>query len=138
MTGIVEYHAKHFAGIDKLWREVFPNDAPRNHAEHSIPSKLALEDGLFWVAEDASGTVVGSIMAGWDGHRGWLYTVAVHPSCQRSGIGGKLVDRAVEALRSRGCRKVNLQIRAGNEAVTAFYRDLGFIVEERTSMGREI
>ncbi len=138
MTQILNYREEHFAGVDQLWRTVFPSDPPRNRAEQAIALKLAQNDELLWVAEDDTGAVVGTIMAGWDGHRGWLYSVAVDPRRQRSGVGRLLVSHAIEELDRRGCNKVNLQIRAGNEAVAAFYKELGFAVEDRVSMGLEI
>ncbi|MEM8724154.1 MAG: GNAT family acetyltransferase [Pseudomonadota bacterium] len=138
MIQIQPYGFAHFNGVDQLWRTVFPDDPPRNRAGSAIPAKLSLEDELFWVAIDSGGAVVGTIMAGWDGHRGWLYSVAVDPEKHRSGIGRALVEHAVTELRSRGCAKVNLQIRAGNDAVAAFYSKLGFSTEARISMGREL
>ncbi|WP_432201437.1 GNAT family acetyltransferase [Erythrobacter sp. W53] len=135
---IVVYEERHFEGVDALWRRCFPNDPPRNQAAQAIPLKVALADDMFWVAENEGGKVVGTIMARWDGHRGWLYTVAVDPELQRAGVGRQMVDHALAELRERGCSKVNLQIRAGNEPVAAFYRDLGFVIEDRISMGREI
>ena len=138
MIRVVEYRADHFSAIDRLWRIVFPDAPPRNRAELAIPAKLALKDGLLLVAEKAAGQVVGTIMAGWDGHRGWLYAVAVDPVAQRQGVGRALVATSLDRLAARGCGKVNLQIRAGNTAVVAFYERLGFTVEPRTSMGRTI
>ncbi len=132
---VVEYRVEHFAGIDRLWRKVFPDDPPRNRADLAIPAKLALDDGLLFVAETEAGGV-GTIMAGWDGHRGWLYAVAVDPAAQRQGIGRTLVEAALERLAARGCGKVNLQIRAGNEAVVAFCATPGFSTEPLISMGR--
>ncbi len=124
-------------GVDLLWRQLFPDDPPRNRANASIPQKLACDD-LIFVAEDQDGSVVGSIMAGYDGHRGWLYAVAVDQQVQRAGIGSKLVGEAVEQLKALGCTKVNLQIRAGNEAVAEFYAKLDFVEEARISMGRAL
>ncbi|MEM7666804.1 MAG: GNAT family acetyltransferase [Pseudomonadota bacterium] len=138
MTIIALYQAEHFEGVDRLWQMVFPSDPARNRASNAIPAKLALDDGLFWVALDRDEAVIGTIMAGWDGHRGWLYTVAVDPAHQRTGCGRMLVEHALEELRRRGCNKVNLQIRSGNEEVAEFYRTMGFTVEPRTSMGREL
>lgn len=135
---VAAYREEYFDGVDRLWTRVFPDDPPRNRAAHAIPAKLALEDGLFWVALDENDRVIGTTMAGWDGHRGWLYAVAVDENCRRGGVGKALVEHAVAALKARGCEKVNLQIREGNEAVTAFYESLGFAVEPRTSMGRMI
>ena len=96
-----------------------------------------MQDGLFFVAMRQD-RVAGSILAGYDGHRGWLYSVAVHPSHRLVGIGSALVRHAELALVERGCMKINLQIVAGNEAVTAFYKALGYAVEDRISMGKRI
>lgn len=135
---LIPYHDGHFGGVDALWRACFPNDPPRNRAEIAIPAKLSLNDDLLLIAEDRSGKVIGTVMAGYDGHRGWLYAVAVDPAAQRSGIGTVLVKEACQRLRALGCMKVNLQVRAGNEAVAAFYRKLGFAEEPRISMGRSL
>ena len=96
-----------------------------------------MHDDMLFVATDVD-SVIGTAMAGYDGHRGWLYTVAVSPEDRRRGIGTALVRHAVEALRMAGCTKVNLQIRATNTAVRGFYESLGFGVEERLSMGMHI
>ncbi|MFL0355024.1 GNAT family acetyltransferase [Erythrobacter sp. GH1-10] len=138
MTRVLNYRDEHFDGVDRLWREVFPGAAPRNRAENAIPSKVALGDGLFWVALDGKGQVIGTAMAGWDGHRGWLYLIATSPDHRRKGVGKALVERAVAELGKRGCGKVNLQIRADNVEVASFYASLGFIEEPRMSMGREL
>lgn len=129
------YQAADFAGLDALWREAFPNDPPRNRAEQSIPAKLTMNDDLLFVAVE-HGEVIGSIMAGYDGHRGWLYSVAVRQSAKRRGIGTALVETAEAALRALGCPKINLQVRSTNAAVIEFYKELGFSVEDHISMGR--
>ena len=98
-----------------------------------IDEKLAVDDMIF-VAEDG-GIITGACMAGYDGHRGWLYAVAVLPEYRREHIGSQLVEFAMQALKSRGCIKVNLQIRSTNTKVAAFYKSLGFASEERLSMG---
>jgi ribosomal protein S18 acetylase RimI-like enzyme len=123
--------------VSALWSEVFPNDPPHNAAAVAIPRKLAVQPELFFVAEE-DGHVAGTIMAGYDGHRGWLYAVAVSPRLRRRGIGTALVQHAVSALAALGCLKVNLQVRAGNDSAVAFYRKLGFAVEERVSMGKRL
>lgn len=74
-------------------------------------------------------------MAGYDGHRGWLYAVAVCQSHQGSGVGRALVNHAEAALKGRGCLKVNLQVREGNP-VAGFYAGLGYEVEPHISMGK--
>ncbi len=77
-------------------------------------------------------------MAGYDGHRGWLYAVAVLLEYRRTGTGSSLIDHAVRCLQEIGCIKVNLQIRSTNEEVAAFYESLGFAREDRLSMGMRI
>ena len=112
-------------------------DYPRAHNDPalSIRRKTAAADGLFWVAE-AEGAVVGTVMAGWDGHRGWIYSLGVLPAHRGSGVGSALMRRAVDELKKRDCPKVNLQVVEGNRGVVDFYAKLGFQVEERISMGR--
>jgi ribosomal protein S18 acetylase RimI-like enzyme len=79
--------------------------------------------------------IVGACIAGYDGHRGWLYAVAVLEQHRRAGTGAKLVNYAMQGLKKLGCVKVNLQIRPSNTAVSKFYQNLGFEIEERISMG---
>jgi ribosomal protein S18 acetylase RimI-like enzyme len=133
----VKYHKDNFEGVRLLWQEVFPNDPPSNAAEVAVPAKLKMQPELFLVAID-QGSVVGSIMAGYDGHRGWLYALAVRLSRQRQGIGAALVKQAENLLSLMGCTKINLQVRTSNNGVIGFYQSLGYEIEERTSMGKRI
>jgi len=77
-------------------------------------------------------------MAGYDGHRGWLYYLAVLPEYQKKGYGKKLVKKAVNELRKLGCLKVNLQVRTDNTSIVNFYKHLGFKEEERVSLGMHL
>ncbi len=119
-----------------LWCTVFPDDPPHNEPGAMLDAKLAIDD-LVFVAEQG-GALIGACMAGYDGHRGWLYAVAVLEEYRRAGTGADLVHEAIRALQELGCIKVNLQIRATNTAVASFYKSLGFKVEERLSMGKLI
>ena len=119
-----------------LWRTVFPDDPPHNEPAAVLAAKLAVDDLVFVAGDDER--LNGACMAGYDGHRGWLYAVAVRPDARRQGLGQALVEVALDALHERGCSKVNLQIRADNSAVESFYRALGFAVEDRISMGRHL
>ena len=125
------------AGVIALWERVFPDNQPHNAPATVFDAKLVMGDDLLFVAEDAE-CIIGTVMAGYDGHRGWLYTVAVSPECRRRGVGTDLVRHAVDALRAVGCIKVNLQIRATNAAVRGFYESLGFEAEALLSMGLHI
>lgn len=118
-----------------LWRRVFPDDPPRNAPERVIESKLRVQPELLLVAEGGS-RVVGAVMAGYDGFRGWIYHLGVLPEHQRRGVGTMLVRTAEERLLGLGCVKVNLQIRSSNAAVAEFYRSLGYAAEDRLSMRR--
>ena len=130
------YNDAHFEGIRALWQESSePGNPQWNVAGVVIPAKLAAQPDLLIVAVEGD-TVVGSIMPGYDGHRGWLYALAVLKSHRRRNIGTLLVREAEKRLRALGCTKINLQVRASNSAVTAFYEKLGYAVEERISMGR--
>ena len=117
-----------------LWTRVFPDDPPHNEPAMMLATKLAVDDLVIVVESD--GDLAGACMAGYDGHRGWLYAVAVDSRHRRGGLGTALVEFAVAELVKLGCPKVNLQIRAGNTAVAEFYESLGFTVEERLSMGK--
>ncbi len=75
-------------------------------------------------------------MAGFDGNSGWVYSLAVDPDFRRKGIGTALMKKAEKLLSQIGCSKLNLQIRANNSDVRAFYEKLGYGVEDRISMGK--
>lgn len=118
-----------------LWREVFGYKEARNDPAASIRRKLAVQRELFFVAM-VEGELAGTIMSGYDGHRGWIYSLAVAPRFRRHGIGTALMRHAEKALADRGCPKINLQVMPSNSAVVAFYQKLGYNVEERVSMGK--
>ena len=138
MTTIAHYDdTLHRAQVIALWKDVFGYDTPHNEPGLVIDRKVAVRDDLFFVAL-AEQTLVGTVLAGYDGHRGWLYSVAVDPSHRRMGVGKALVAHAELSLIAMGCPKINLQIIADNERVVAFYGMLGYDVEPRLSMGKRI
>lgn len=144
------------AAVEALWTRVFPDDPPRNAPALMIENKLKVQPELLLVGEvdgvDAAAAaaggaggagavgarIVGAVMAGYDGVRGWIYHLAVAPEFRRRGYGAQLVRAAEAGLRTLRCAKVNLQVRASNREVIAFYRSVGYEVEERVSMGRRI
>jgi len=135
---ILQFEAQaHRAQVAELWQRVFGYESAHNAPHFVMDKKLVVRDGLFFVAE-AGGKVVGSIMAGYDGHRGWIYSLAVLPEYRRRGLGSRLMRHAEERLKLLGFPKINLQIMQGNEAVEAFYRKLGYQTEQRISMGKKI
>jgi len=121
--------------VAQLWREVFPGSPTWNDPVTDIQRKLQIQRELFLVAIIDS-TVVGTAMAGYDGHRGWVYYVAVKTAYRRKGIGAALMNRVEHDLKQIGCPKLNLQVRADNDEVVAFYQKLGYKVEPRVNMGK--
>jgi len=110
---------------------------PPNDPHADFRRKLAVRPDLFLVGElDAS--IVASVMAGYEGHRGWLNYLAVDPSRRRQGLGRAIVSEAERRLMSLGCPKVNLQIRTSNQEVVEFYRRIGYSVDEVISMGKRL
>ena len=127
--------------LAQLWSAVFPDDPPRNAPDRMIDGALAVCPQSLLVAEldgAVDRTIVGAVIAGFDGVRGWIYHLAVAPAHRRRGIATRLMRSAEASLRARGCSKINLQVRPSNESVVAFYRALGYQVEERLNMGRPL
>ena len=108
-----------------------------NDPARDIERKLALRDGGLLVAVQGD-ILCGSVMAGYDGHRGWINYLATNPSMRRQGIGRMLVTEAEALLTQRGCPKVNLQIRSTNTQVAEFYRRIGYLDDDVISMGRRL
>lgn len=111
---------------------------PWNDPYKDIGRKCSVSPELFWVGTDASGQLMATIMVGYDGHRGWINYLAVHPAHQRQGHARQLMQRAEQALFELGCPKLNLQVREGNEAVITFYESLGYTDDKTVSMGKPL
>ncbi len=133
---IRKYEVKDRKNLVALWQEVFPDDPPHNEPNKVIASKVEVDDLIFLAEHKLE--IVGACIAGYDGHRGWLYAVAVKPNFRRQGIGASVIQSAEEALRKLGCIKINLQIRSSNSQVQAFYSSIGYLTEERVSMGKRL
>jgi len=127
--------------IVAFWRVVFPeyNDPtrPQRDPRTNIVRKLAFGDGLFWLASD-EGEVVGTAMAGYDGHRGWLYSLGVHPSRREQGVGRGLLAHAEAELRKLGCPKVNVQVLDSSGGAHEFWRAAGYQPDPVRSFGRRL
>lgn len=89
---------------------------------------------LALVVPVGDGVLAGSLLGAYDGRRGWVNRLAVHPEHQGRGVGGALLDTFEERLRQRGCRKVNLLIRAENTGVSRFYAGHGYAAVPLTFM----
>jgi len=125
---ITEFTMDGFPLIHVLWQRaglwMRPSDGPEATA-----LKLERDPGLFLVARDGKGAIVGAVMGGWDGRRAYVYHLAVLPERLREGIGGLLMDELEERFRKLGAMKAKLQILTGNEASRAFFERRGYLYE---------
>jgi ribosomal protein S18 acetylase RimI-like enzyme len=130
------YVAADVASVVALWRACGLT-RPQNDPHKDIARKLKVNPEWFLVAERA-GEIVGTVMAGYEGHRGWINYLGVAPALQRGGLGRRLMDEAEARLRAAGCPKINLQVRPDNRAAIAFYERIGFAVEGAISLGKRL
>jgi ribosomal protein S18 acetylase RimI-like enzyme len=133
---IVRYSSEYQDTVVDLWRKC-NLVVPQNDPVEDIQRKLVFQPDLFFVAL-LDGKVIGSIMVGYEGHRGWLNYLAVLPEHQRRGYGRKLVEKGVDELKRLGCLKVNLQVRRSNVSVVEFYKHLGFKDDDVVGLGKRL
>lgn len=110
---------------------------PSNDPAKDIRRKLQVRPDLF-LAGLLDGRIIACVMAGYEGHRGWLNYLAVTPEHQRNGHARAIVDEAERLLRAAGCPKINLQVRTSNQGVIEFYRRLGYSVDDVVSLGKRL
>jgi ribosomal protein S18 acetylase RimI-like enzyme len=110
---------------------------PWNDPHKDIARKLRVHPEWFLVAE-IDGEIVGTVMVGYEGHRGWINYLAVHPSRQRGGVGRNLMIVAEGILRDAGCPKINLMVRRTNAHAVAFYERLGFSSDDVVTLGKRL
>ena len=108
-----------------LWLRAGIKVGPSDSRE-GISQRLRRDEDLFLVALDAGERVIGAVLGGFDGRRGWVNHLAVEPNLQRKGVGRALVALIEERLRGRGCLKINLLVAGDNAQVLGFYDKLGF------------
>jgi ribosomal protein S18 acetylase RimI-like enzyme len=133
---IIPYSNQYQTAVIDLWRQcnlIIPSNDP----VEDIQKKIDFQPALFFIAL-LFNQVVGSIMVGYEGHRGWINYLAVLPMFQKQGYGKLLIIKAVTELRKLGCVKVNLQIRPDNHQVLGFYQHLGFKQEARINMSLKL
>jgi len=122
--------------VVQLWTEC-GLVVPWNNPYCDIQRKLKIQPELFLVA-CLDGQTIATVMAGYDGHRGWINYLAVHPQHQHSGIGRRMMDEAESRLRAAGCPKINLQVRSKNASVIEFYKRIGFKADDVVSLGKRL
>jgi ribosomal protein S18 acetylase RimI-like enzyme len=124
------------APVIALWQECGLT-RPWNDPHADIARKLTEQPDLFLVGTVAA-EVIASAMTGFDGHRGWVYYLAVAPRHRRQSYGRALMLEAERLLRERGCPKLNLLVRSSNSDVIEFYRKLGYAQDETVSLGKRL
>ncbi|MHA6722274.1 GNAT family acetyltransferase [Sphingomonas sp. RS2018] len=115
----------HACGLTRPW-----NDP---HADYD--RALGGEASTILVVREGE-AIIGSVMIGDDGHRGWVYYLATFPSARRRGIGRTLMAAAQDWLRSRGCPKIQLMVRDDNATAAAFYEAIGLERQKVATYGR--
>lgn len=110
---------------------------PWNDPKVDIRRKLAVQRHLFLVG-CADGNVIATVMAGYEGHRGWINYLAVKPGHQGEGFGKLMMEMAEKLLKAEGCPKINIQVRSSNEKVIKFYEHIGYKVDDVLSFGKRM
>ncbi|BAS26863.1 GNAT family acetyltransferase [Limnochorda pilosa] len=124
------------AAVIALW-ERCELTRPWNDPRKDIRRKLHVCAELFLVGE-RDGKIIATVMVGYEGHRGWINYLAVAPEHQRQGFGRMMMEEAERLLERERCPKVNLQVRAENQAAIEFYQRLGYSVDRVISMGKRL
>ena len=132
-------HVRDFRETDRpalttLW-EACGLTRPWNDPNDDIDRAVATRDATIRVGY-LGDRLAGSVMAGHDGHRGWVYYLAVDPSQQGRGLGRELMEEAGLWLLSRGAPKLELMVREGNDRAAKFYEALGFERQPVTVYGK--
>ena len=136
MTSIRAFALRDTESVIALWQATGVTRS-WNNPHLDIQRKLTVQPELFLVAADGD-DVVGTVMAGYDGHRGWLYYLASDPARRGQGIGRALVTTAESLLLEMGCPKVQLMVRPGNDEVLGFYASLGYERFGTTTTGKRL
>ncbi len=138
---IREFRAGDAEMVVSLW-EACGLTRPWNDPRADIERKLAEQPELFLVVEEANGErageIVGSVMAGYDGHRGWIYYLATAPTRRGRGIGRTLVAEIERRLEAIGCPKAQLMVRTDNAPAVGFYEALGYEPNEVLVLGKRL
>lgn len=130
------YRSSDEAAVVALWVKCGLT-RPWNDPRRDICRKLAVRPDLFLVGTIAE-EIVATVMAGYEGHRGWINYLAVAPEQQRQGLGRRIMEAAETLLKQAGCPKINLQVRTSNQGVIEFYKSLGYLTDDVVSLGKRL
>jgi ribosomal protein S18 acetylase RimI-like enzyme len=131
---IQPYQDKYKTAVIALWKKSGIS-APQNDPSKDIERKMKVDPDLFLIGL-VGDTVVGSVMGGYEGHRGWINYLAVDPDHQRKGYGRALMQAVEVLIHAKGCPKINLQVRTTNESVIQFYAALGYGNDNVIGLGK--
>jgi N-acetylglutamate synthase len=124
-TEVTTFKINSYDEVLALWQECEGIGLSHADSRDSIQAYLNRNPGMSFIAT-ADGKVVGAILAGHDGRRGYIHHLAVHPSCRRNGLGRKLVEHAISVIRSAGIQKVHIFIFNTNAEGIAFWKSVGW------------
>lgn len=133
---IRSYQSEDESAVVALW-ERCGLTRPWNNPHKDILRKLQVRPDLFLVGV-LDKEIVATAMAGYDGHRGWIYYLGVAPEHRHKGYGRALMEQAERLLREENCAKINLHVRTANEQALGFYRRLGYALDDVLSMGKRL
>jgi ribosomal protein S18 acetylase RimI-like enzyme len=119
-----------------LWQECGLT-RPWNDPGRDIARKMTVQPELFLVGL-LGDKIIATLMAGYEGHRGWVNYLAVAPEHRRQGFGRVLMQEAEERLLALGCPKVNIQVRSSNQEALGFYKGIGYLQDEAVSLGKRL
>ena len=136
MIEIRPYESSDEVQVVQLWTDC-GLVVPWNDPHRDIQRKLDVQSELFLVGSLA-GKTIATVMAGYDGHRGWINYLAVHPDHQHTGTARRMMAEAEIRLRAAGCPKINLQVRSTNTNVIEFYRKIGYKMDDVVSFGKRL
>jgi ribosomal protein S18 acetylase RimI-like enzyme len=124
------------AAVIRIWERCGLTRA-WNDPKKDIRRKRALQLELFLVGA-LNGEIIATVMAGYDGHSGWLSYLGVDPAYQKRGFGREIVAAAELRLRALGRPKINLQVQSANTAAMEIYQSIGFAPDEVLSFGKRL
>lgn len=133
---IRDYRAADRAAVIALW-EACGLTRPWNDPGSDIDTCISKPESTILIGEE-NGKLIASVMVGHDGHRAWLYYLAVSPDLQKGGLGRTMVGAAEDWVKGRDIPKVMLMVRPENDKVRAFYERLGYIEEPRVIFSRRL
>jgi len=133
---IKPYHPDNQQAVINLWQTcdlvVAWNDPVKD-----IHRKMLVDPELFLIGE-ISDEIVATVMGGYEGHRGWINYLAVSPRHQRKGLASAMMEQVEILIQTKGCPKINLQVRGTNTQVIDFYQAIGYDVENAVGLGKRL